>query len=91
MGARDDAPDAEGLHQFPPDGERSIDRGGASLTLLFDANTLDWSDSMVARMGLRRDILPRLSNSTDVLGAVTAAAAADTGLPEGLPVVLRHR
>ena len=68
-------------------GERSIDRGGASLTLLFDANTLDWSDSMVARMGLRRDILPRLSNPTDVLGAVTAAAAADTGLPEGLPVV----
>jgi sugar (pentulose or hexulose) kinase len=54
-----------------------------------DAERWDWSraEGDFARTGLRREQLFELVPPGAVLGGVTAAAAAETGLPPGLPVV----
>ena len=46
-----------------------------------------WSPELVTLSGLKMSSLPEIIKPTDVVGGVTAAAAAETGLPEGLPVV----
>ena len=56
-------------------------------TLFFDMAKSAWADDLVALAGLKSSALPALIKPTDVVGGVTAAAAAATGLPEGLPVV----
>lgn len=45
-----------------------------------------WSDTLVARFGLRRDLLPDIVEGTASPGGLTAAAAAELGLSAGLPV-----
>ncbi|KTR11716.1 FGGY-family carbohydrate kinase [Curtobacterium luteum] len=54
-----------------------------------DTDTWRWSDDerAYADTGLQRSQLVELVDPGEVLGAVTAEAAAATGLPEGLPVV----
>lgn len=54
-----------------------------------DADGVAWSDDdrAIERYGLTRDLLGRLVQPGAIGGYVTAAAAAATGLPEGLPVV----
>ena len=46
-----------------------------------------WDAELVALSGLKMSAMPRIIAPTDVAGHVTAAAAAATGLPVGLPVV----
>ena len=69
-------------------GVRATDFTMASCTLLFDQQKLDWSDDMLRQSGLDRRLLCDAFPSGTVLGEVTAAAAAATGLPAGTPVVL---
>lgn len=45
-----------------------------------------WSDTLVSRFGLKRSLLPDIVEGTASPGGLTAAAAAELGLPEGLPV-----
>ncbi|MBM3534271.1 MAG: carbohydrate kinase [Alphaproteobacteria bacterium] len=45
------------------------------------------ADDLVALAGIARAVLPPRSVAHHVLGRVTAAAAKETGLPEGVPVV----
>lgn len=54
-----------------------------------DTDTWQWSDdqALYGRFGLRREALFELQLPGDVIGAVTADAAAATGLPAGAPVV----
>jgi sugar (pentulose or hexulose) kinase len=54
-----------------------------------DTDTWQWlvDDEQVEAFGIRRDQLFALVKPGDVLGRITAAASAHTGLPEGLPVV----
>jgi sugar (pentulose or hexulose) kinase len=54
-----------------------------------DARTWNWSrdDAVVARHGLRRDLLVDLQMPGDVIGPLTTAAARATGIPAGVPVV----
>lgn len=59
----------------------------ASGTLLYDLERGDWSRELVAASGLDASKLPEIVPSAVVIGRVTRAAAAETGLPEGLPVV----
>jgi len=59
----------------------------ASGTLMFDPAHLRWSTEMVAAVGLSPSLLPDVGGSAEVLGRVTAAAAAVTGLLPGTPVV----
>ncbi len=56
-------------------------------SMLFNCNTMTWDAELCALAGIREEMLPPLRRPTDVIGAVTAAAAAATGLAEGTPVI----
>ena len=45
-----------------------------------------WSDTLVQRFGLKRELLPDIVEGTASPGGLTAAAATELGLPTGLPV-----
>jgi xylulokinase len=69
-------------------GERSIDLSQASRMLALDQRRGDWSERILDAVGLRRDQLPRPQPGGTIIGAVTAAAAAETGLPAGTSCAL---
>ena len=52
-----------------------------------DGTNGTWDAELVQLAGLRPDSLPCIIKPTDIAGRITAAAAAATGLPEGMPVV----
>ena len=54
---------------------------------LIDMERGDWSDDLLARVGLSRDRVPTLFAPGEVIGELSAAAAELLGLPAGLPVV----
>ncbi len=68
-------------------GNAATDRIEAQGTLFFDMQKGDWAAELVELAGLKLSALPSFIAPTDIAGHVTAAAAAETGLPEGLPVV----
>jgi len=68
-------------------GHAATDRIEAQGTLFFDMKKGEWDPELVGMAGLAMSSLPSFIAPTDVAGTVTAAAAAATGLPEGLPVV----
>ncbi len=69
-------------------GRMATDYTMASCTLLFDQRRLSWSDELIAAAGIERRLLPDAHPSGALLGEVTPAAAAATGLAPGTPVVL---
>jgi xylulokinase len=68
-------------------GERTTDVAEASGTLLFDVARRCWSETMLRALDVDRELLPRAVESTEVTGALTAAAARELGLNPGTPVV----
>jgi xylulokinase len=69
-------------------GEATCDPSTAMLCApLFDAGAGDWSARGAQAAGVPLRLLPRIVRSHDVVGRVTRAAAALTGLREGTPVV----
>ena len=68
-------------------GEAATDSIEAQGTLFFDMAKSAWDADLVQMAGLSLAKLPRLIAPIDIAGHVTAAAAAETGLPEGMPVV----
>lgn len=54
---------------------------------VLDMRTFDYDDDLLAAAGLRREQLPELAPPGAVLGEVSAALAADLGLPHSVPVV----
>ena len=68
-------------------GKAATDYIEAQGTLFFDMGKMAWDPELVELSGLKMSALPEIIKPTDVVGGVTAAAAAATGLPEGLPVV----
>ncbi|MDQ0391178.1 xylulokinase [Labrys monachus] len=69
-------------------GEIAMDEGDASCSFLMNPQTGQWSAAMIDRLGLDAAKLPPIRSPLDILGAVTAAAAAETGLAEGTPVLV---
>ena len=65
-------------------GTLGIDMSDASGTGFFDVRNRKWSDGLIELAGLSKVIFPEAHESTELAGTVTAAAAAETGLPEGL-------
>jgi xylulokinase len=53
----------------------------------FNMRTGKWDTDMAKEMGIPVNFLPEILNCDQVIGTVTAAAAKETGLPEGIPVV----
>jgi len=68
-------------------GHAATDYIEAQGTLFFDMHAMKWSDELVSLSGLDRAALPELVRPTDMVGKVSAQAAADTGIPAGTPVV----
>ena len=68
-------------------GEYASDRAGGSGTILFDLKTRTWSPEMLATLEIPAAMLPATFEGPQVTGHVTAAAAEETGLRAGTPVV----
>jgi xylulokinase len=68
-------------------GEFATDVADASGTGVFDVVQRKWSTEMMDALGLDRAILPHCYESQEVTGAISRAAAEQTGLAEGTPVV----
>ncbi len=69
-------------------GAIAMDRGDASCSFLMDPTSGAWSSAMAASLGLDTSKLPPIRDGLDVLGTVTAEAAAATGLLAGTPVLV---
>ena len=81
--------DATGYVVSKLTGECTMDNAiAAFFHPLYDLSELTWSDEMLAEMDLSRDRFPEPQWSTEIAGTVTAAAAAETGLAEGTPVIV---
>ncbi len=76
-----------GLLSFRLCGEKSIDPTIAGTGMMMDMAARDWAPDLLATAGLTPEFFPRWVEPGEVIGEVTAAAAAQTGLPAGLPVV----
>lgn len=69
-------------------GRYTIDVGTArQYRPFFDAAGRTWDTATCDLFELPIDLLPDIVEATDVVGGVTAAAAAETGLAEGTPVI----
>lgn len=68
-------------------GERSIEANWALESGLFDLETHDWAPDILAAAGLDPELLPPIRRPEEVVGVLTEAAAAETGLRPGTPVV----
>jgi xylulokinase len=69
-------------------GDISTDATDASGSLLFDITRREWANHMIKTLGVRSELLPTIRDSTSVVGCVTDAAAAVTGLAAGTPVAV---
>jgi len=68
-------------------GTLGTDASDASGTLLLDVSRRAWSLSLLERLDLDPELFPPVSESPDVVGELTVAAARATGLRRGTPVV----
>jgi xylulokinase len=65
----------------------AMDKADGSGTLLFDLAARDWSDDVLRALDIPRAWLPPTFEGPETTGRVSAAAAAETGLREGTPVM----
>ncbi len=68
-------------------GEFATDVADASGTLLFDVKNRAWHTDLMSLLGIDPGFMPPAFEGTEVTGALTAEAAAKTGLTAGIPVV----
>lgn len=68
-------------------GQLATDMSDAAGTLWLDQRARGWSDPIAQATGVAPDWLPPLYNGHDIVGQVTPAAADQTGLRAGTPVV----
>ncbi|MCI0547778.1 MAG: hypothetical protein L0027_10895, partial [Candidatus Rokubacteria bacterium] len=70
-------------------GRRVIDPSSAALCApLYDAMAKRWSAEALARLDIPLEILPEIRPAHEIAGVVGGAAARETGLAEGTPVVV---
>ncbi len=60
----------------------------ANRTLLFDIHAERWSDDLLERCGIERELLPETVPSGTVAGRVSRGMADELGLPDGVVVVV---
>lgn len=73
--------------RFQMTGEAGAEVVDASSTGIFATARRDWAWELIERFGLPERIFPRVCESSDIAGQLTAACAAETGLPAGIPVI----
>lgn len=69
-------------------GALTTDPSQAGESLLLDVARRDWMTEWLAEQGLSPALLPPLRPSGQFLGTLTESAAADLGLPPGVPVAV---
>lgn len=74
--------------RFRLTGEFATDPSDAGGTSLFDVRQRCWSDEIIQALQLAPSIFPTVTPSHTIAGAITRAAAAETGLAFGTPVVI---
>jgi len=78
---------SNGYINFMLTGERSVDAGHASLSQVCGLASGAWSGELLKAAGFDESVMPRIAESGEVVGRVTARAAALTGLKAGTPVL----
>ena len=73
--------------RFQLTGELASEVSDASGTALFDVVNRRWSYELADALGIDRSILPKVYESEEDTGVISAAAAAATGLNPGTPVI----
>jgi xylulokinase len=73
--------------RFRLTGEFATEVSDASGTSLFDVVNRRWSQELANALSIDRSILPRVYESSEVSGTISAEAAGQTGLAVGTPVV----
>ncbi len=73
--------------RFRLTGDRAIDTADASGTLLLDVANRRWSSEILQAAEMDESLLPKLYESPEICGKVSAAGAEWTGLKAGTPVV----
>jgi xylulokinase len=73
--------------RFRLTGDKAIDVADASGTLMLDVAKRRWSHEVLEAAAISESLLPKLYESSDVCGQISAAGAAVTSLKVGTPVV----
>jgi autoinducer 2 (AI-2) kinase len=72
---------------FKLSGEYVTEPASASATGCYDIKSKNWSKEIFSALSIDKSIFPSLRKAGDLVGSVTANAAKDSRLPEGLPVI----
>jgi xylulokinase len=67
-------------------GSPSTDISDAAGTGMLDVARREWSDVIIAAVGIHRDQCPTILGSAEIAGRLRAQAAAELGLPAGIPI-----
>jgi xylulokinase len=67
-------------------GELATDVSDASGTGVFNVKEKRWSNELIDRLGIRKEIFPKVYESCELTGKVIRRASMETGLQEGIPV-----
>ncbi len=78
---------AKGFVRHLLTGDYVTDNIEAEGSMLFDYNNQCWSKELCDIIDIDTSLLPEVVNPTDIVGTITAEAAADTGLKEGTKVL----
>ncbi len=69
-------------------GVAATEGSGACETSLFSIKNYDWDWSIIQKVGLPRSIFPSVLKNGEALGSVTKQVSSETGLPEGVSVIV---
>ena len=69
-------------------GDYATDFIEAEGSMLFDFNTLSWSKELLDLAGLDINDMPKVKKPTDIAGFITKKASEETGLLEGMKVIV---
>ncbi len=73
---------------FKLTGAFAIDAPEASCSYLYDVARGGWSDELAGLIGIDPALLPPVHEPQEILAGISRRASAQTGLPEGIPVVV---
>lgn len=67
-------------------GNPVIDPSNAAMRQLLNIDKVDWDDNILSTIGVSREELPEILPAGSLVGTITDAVSAATGLPAGIPV-----
>ncbi|PID58267.1 xylulokinase [candidate division KSB3 bacterium] len=73
--------------KFRLSGERVSDPSDAGGTSLYDVRARTWSTTLCDQLGISSELFPAVRASQEIIGRVSHAAAAESGLAPGTPLV----